>query len=389
MCRNKRWISLLLGTVLVLTLPACSASKKLVTDTGSSGAKEIAKEEYLDLEALKNPTRQTETGNYKVHTLARGVFEEEALKQSLERVFLNVPEIKLELASGTVQMGEYKAGYFEYVKPGDVIATVYSEMDELAIEEARLKLTRLQERYKRAQEKQEETLEDLKVSRTMIYNDYEREVMDVQYRQQELDWEMTKKSYERQIADAEEQLNNLQESSTMTEIKTEQSGFVVYTTRYPAGLELGDGEYICNLLTGEQFFVQTENQPDQFGFGMTLNFKVLSEVLEGTVVSAGSRALYGNLDTGSTVFSIAFPESVPDGAKMQMNQLTMEGKMKTVENVLLVPTKAVTVENDEYFVTVLKENGSLLKTEFIPGGSNAEFCWVLQGLEEGMQVVYQ
>ena len=58
-----------------------------------------------------------------------------------------------------------------------------------------------------------------------------------------------------------------------------------------------------------------------------------------------------------------------------------------MENVILIPKTAVTVDGDECFVTVLQEDGSLLKTEFIPGGSNAEYYWVFDGLNEGMNII--
>ena len=54
---------------------------------------------------------------------------------------------------------------------------------------------------------------------------------------------------------------------------------------------------------------------------------------------------------------------------------------------LLVPTEAVTAEKQKYYVTVLGEGGSMTKTQFIPGGSNGQYYWVFDGLEEGTRIV--
>ena len=48
----------------------------------------------------------------------------------------------------------------------------------------------------------------------------------------------------------------------------------------------------------------------------------------------------------------------------------------------------MTKEEDNCYVTVLKQDGRLQKTKFIPGGQNITDYWVLDGLEEGMQIVY-
>ena len=389
MYKNKSFFFVLAGIACSLALCACGSSEKLMTDTGSASKQEISKEEYLDLTALDKPQAENSKGNYKVYTLEKGTFTEAALKQTLGREYINVPTVELEIKEGTVKFGEYVVeGWMDYVEKGEVLATIQTEVDELTIEEAQLKLTRLQERYAKAEAKLAEDLEDLRVKRTITYNDYERFVIDVEAEQLKLDWELSKRNYEKKIADATEKLNDLKNSKDATEITAPDSGFVIFSTRYPAGKEIENGAYICHILTSDKYYVQTGNQGDQFGFGMTVNFRRMEEVVEGTVISGGSPALYGNLDTGKATFLVGFEEEIPTGNRWQSDEVVMEGNLKTVENVVLVPKQAVTVEDDNYYVTVLKEDGSLLKTEFIPGGNNSDEYWVYEGLNEGVQIVY-
>lgn len=389
MYKNKKTSFVLIGIALTFALAACGSSEKLITDTGSGSYKEIDKKEYLDVAALNQPKEEGASGNYKVYTLEKGTFTEKALNQTLNRAYINVPTVKLDVEEGTVQLKEYASGsMFDYIEEGEPIAILQTEVDELPIEEAELKLTRLQERYQRAELKLAEDLEELRVDRTLIYNDYERFVIDVRCKQLQLDWEKAKRNFEREIANTTERLDVLKASRDATEVIAPVSGYVVYTNKYTPGTDLKNGAYICNILTSDEFYVQTTNQADQFTYGMNVKFRNVADLVDGFVISAGSRALYGNLDTGKATFAVEFGEDMPASTKIQIRSLVMEGNLKTIENVILVPRQAVTEDGDSYFVTVLKEDGSLLKTEFIPGGNNPEQYWVYEGLAEGMQIVY-
>lgn len=388
MYKNRIKSFVLAGIALTFTLSACGSSEKLMTDTGSASQKEISKEEYLNPDAVNQADSANSNGNYTVYTLEKGTFEEGALKQTLDRAYINVPTVELEIEEGTILFGEYANDMFDYVESGETIATVQTEVDELTIEEAELKLKRLQERYVRDEAKLAEDLEELRVDRTMIYNDYERFVVDVQCEQLKLDWEKAKRNYEQQIKTATENLANLKAAQNLTEIVADESGYVIYSTRYSAGSELEDGDYMCHILTSDDYYVQTSNQADNYAYGMKMEFRTMEKEVQGTVISGGSTALYGNLDTGKATFTVDFGEDAPTTGRMQSSSLVMEGNLKTVNNVITIPKQAVTEDGDNYYVTVLKEDGSLLKTEFIPGGENTECYWVYEGLEEGMQIVY-
>ena len=392
MCRNRRKAILILLNILLFSFCACSDSEKFVTDTGSGEQKQLSKEEYLDEAALQIPPDHRGQENYQVHVLQKGTYVEEPKKQSFDRAFLNVHEVDMEIEGTIVQFGQYMIDSHIMVEPGDVIATVYTEVDDLAVEEAELKLTRLQERYARAEEKTAEDIEELTVERTLIYNDYERMVIDVRCRQRQQDWEIEKRNYEMQIADAGKELNRLSSISPVMEIKADASGLLVYMMKYMPGTELKKGAYICNIITEDEYYVQAEELADQFAFGKEMYFTAWLQDVKSSVISASSRALYGNLDTGATFFELELDDSM-SGEMTLYNRLNgidgiaLTDHMWTVENVVLVPKNAVTVEADEYFVTVLKEDGSLLKTEFIPGGKNSETYWVWDGLTEGTQVI--
>lgn len=380
-----------LGTFFLIgicMLAGCGNDGKILTDTGSGAGKQIEREEYLDTSVLEKSEEDRQKPSYTVYTLEKGSYTEDALNQVTHRAYLNIPALHLELDTGEqARFGEYVAGYLQYVEPGDVIATLYVEKDTVAEEEAVIRLKRLEERLAAGEEKLTEDLEQLQVERTLIYNDYERAVVDVKCRQLEQDWEREKLRYTQQIEEVREECQTQKKLSEITQIQADRAGFVVYETKYTAGTIMKDQDILCYIMSEDAFYVTAENQPELFGYGMKMQFKTLGMTAVGSVVSGGTQGLYGNLDTGETIFKLEFDESVSKESRMQIRELTMEGTVKTVQNVILVPREAVTVEGDCVFVTVLQEDGSLRKTGFIPGGSNAEVYWVLEGLTEGMKIV--
>ena len=240
----------------ICMLTGCGRNGKILTDTGSGSGKSIEREDYLDVSVLDQDAEQADSTTYTVYTLEKGTYTEEALNQVTKRAYLNVPVLRLELDTGEqVRFGEYKAGYLQYVEPGDVIATLYVEKDTVAEEEAALRLKRLEERLAAGEEKLSRDLEKLQTEKTMIYNDYERAVVDVQCRQLTQDWEREKLRYTQQIEDVTREYRKLNELSEVTQVLADRAGFVVYETKYTAGTKMKDQDILCYLLSEDAFYV--------------------------------------------------------------------------------------------------------------------------------------
>ena len=388
MYRNKKAGAMLLGLVMTLALSGCGLSDKLVTDIGSGKQQEIAKEEYLNTEALLNQGEQTAEDLYQVLTLEESTFEEAALNQILSREYINAPTVELDLEGVTAYFGEFLVEYMQYVEVGDVVATVYTEVDGIAIEEATIKLQRLQERYQQAQVRNTEERQEILEERAKLTDVYEQQLMDLRYHKLNLSWDYNKANYESQIAEASEQLNKLLAVGEVYEVKTDVAGYVAFGARHTSGAEMQNGSYICHILNSNVVYTTLTDQADQFYYGMEVNFDNNNGLTPAVVVSGGNWMMYGNLDRDYTIFRLDFEQDISELNQTGLNNLVLKGNLKTVENVIVIPKAAVEVEEDEYFVTVLKEDGSLLKTEFIPGGSNVESYWVLEGLAKGMRIVY-
>lgn len=388
MCRSRKKTAVLLGLAMSFLFQGCAAEGGLFTDTGSGSRQEIDPEDYLNTDVLTGQQAQTAEDVYHVYTLTKGTFVEEALQQTLSRSYINVPTVRLSLENVTAQFGEYVAEHMQYVDVGDVIATVYTDVDAIGIEEAEIALRRLEERCQAAEVQMEEDLEDILEEKALSYNYYEQQVYDIRYQQRQQDWELEQYRYEKEIREARERLEKLTETGSVYEIKATTAGYVNYTSRYSAGKELENGDYICHILNSSVVYATTESQADQFGYGCEVIFDNKNGNTPGRVVNGGSLALYGNLDEEKAIFMLEFEQDLSELNRMTLNNLVLKGNLKTMENVILVPKQAVEAKDGEYFVTVLREDGTLLRTEFIPGGSNPEEYWVYDGLSEGMQIVY-
>lgn len=410
MCRNKRKTTVLV-LALSLLLTGCGVLDTFVTDAGSGENVSIAPEDYLMTDALEQG-KQSVDKLYNVITLSKSTYEEVADNQAMERSYINSPILQLDVDGRAATFGEYVV-QSDYVEEGDVIAIVHVEVDDLVLEETQLRLQRLQERYQAAEVQMQKDLQEILDQKAITYNDYKKNILDIQYKQRQSDWEYTKFDYEHQIEDTKEELDELARVGEIYEVKADRAGFVSIENRYASGYELWDGAYICHILDNEHVYSAIERQADQFYYGMEVVLNARGEKVKAKVVSGGSWALYGNLESGRAanqgnksaleaafeeyyglsesvspraIFLLEFEEDVSD--QKNMKNMMLQANLKTIENVITIPEKAVTQQDDQYYVTVLKEDGSLLKTEFIPGGSNGDEFWVLDGLTEGMQIVY-
>lgn len=413
MCKN-RIKATVLGLAASLLLAGCGVMETLVTDTGSGESQSIAKENYLKTN-ITQQGQQSIDKLYKVLTLEKGTYEEVADVQMLKRNYINAPTLRLDVDGREVRFGEYAVQAMDYVEEGDVIATVHVEVDELELEEVKLRITRLQERFLAAEEQKNKDLQEIQKELMRIPKSYKSKILDVRYKQIEWDWEYTKFNYETQIKETKKELEELSRVGAVFEVKADRAGYVDIENRYPSGKELWDGAYICHILDNKNVYTVAERQADQFHYGMEVEMDTSVGDVTARVVSGGSYALYGNLEptraagtggmsaleaafeayygndvmsaSSSAVFLLDFGEEEPD-ENASFNKLMLQGNLKTIENVIILPLEAVTQQNEQYYVTVLKEDGSLLKTEIIPGGNNGDEYWVLEGLTEGMQIVY-
>jgi HlyD family secretion protein len=108
------------------------------------------------------------------------------------------------------------------------------------------------------------------------------------------------------------------------------------------------------------------------------------ETFDGTVLKIHPQA---DTQSGVTSFTAEIEVPNPDGRLMAGMSCEVEIVTETLENILLVPDRAIAERDDRAFVFVVDEEKHIEAREIETGKTNYEETEVLSGLEEGEQVI--
>lgn len=386
--RKKVYTLSLVAVLSVIGLSGCAANitDTLFTDSGTDVIQNIDTSQYLDLERLNHVGEEEETWNgYEVYTLETGTFETPVNGIKANIMMVEINPVKAEFDYGTMHLLEICVSRNTYVKKGDVIAKVSMETNTLDLEELHRKHLRLEEEYAEYLEDYEERHEEAVTNRSL----YEklRELEAIEIRQMELDHEYRMADYEERIANSWEEILQFRQSEGITQIVAPQSGYVLDVSWLKAGDILYDGTMLCQMAPSDKLMVEFEDETWHYGYGMDLTLyagdRRIATGYEVEAVSAIGKVLYE--DWGQTTTKVAGDYNMAD--LMKSRPYTITGSTNVMQNVVLVPVDAVTKDGERYFVTVLHEDGTLEKKQFIAGGENANYFWVFDGLTAGTKIV--
>ena len=270
------------------------------------------------------------------------------------------------IVHGAVVLVEYKVQHFSSVKAGDVIATVKVEGDEVALYEKQRELSRQQQRLKDAQK---------------AGNDAEAE------RRKET------------IAALQEELAEIRKDYATTEIRTEIGGIVVGLADVKAGGVFSPNSVVAVVADESKSYITVRDDNKQLILGNTVNISYKTQTFqsgeaEGTVVTATEMGMSSRLVSDSTYIRLseeAMNQLSADAAIdpmgfMMRTTYTVSAQARMMDNVIVIPRTVVWSTNGNYYVYVREADGTVRPRSFIPGGSDMTRFWVLEGLEEGMDL---
>ncbi len=274
---------------------------------------------------------------------------------------------------GTTYFVEYQVELFQHVNKGDVIATVRVEPDKLGLARNELRLSRLQERFADYKEKNKDHTEE-EYYVTAVEN------------------------YEEQIKDVKEIIAEQKADFATTKILAEKTGVIIGRAEYKAESIVQKDAYIAAIADENYCYVEVEdpNQILQYGNQVEVAY-VDGEEKEhstyGTVVSMSRMGVSSDLQTDKTEVLLPKDEiatilqGVFSGAWWDRYRYTVKAKVRSMDNVVLVPKAAVyDYGGGMTYVYVKDENGNAKAQSFVSGGHNDSYYWVVQGLTEGMEV---
>ena len=273
------------------------------------------------------------------------------------------------IENGTTYFGNALVERFQQIKKGDEIATVRVEADEVALQRNETKRTRLLER-----------MADL-------------EEMDAEANAEQI------ANMKEQLADLEETIAKQKSDFATTIIKADRGGVVLDIIGAEEETIISPKSYMLAVADEGTCFLATEdtNHVLQFGDKLTVTYNTQEQkgkTVTGTVVSMApigvSKAFVSDYtyiavpaDKAGEIFGGLFAQ---DRGRWSMYPYQLNGVVRNMDNVLVVPKKAVTEKNGNTYVSVVKENGEIVAQRFVAGGYNANNYWVVEGLTEGMEI---
>lgn len=322
----------------------------------TEGVREGDRVLYNNVQKIGSKTAKVEMGDFSTKFSERGWM-----------TYPSYSEIVNPIENGTVYFVSSDIRSYQHVDKGDVIARVRVEPDSIALERNETKLMRMRERVA----------------------DLER-----------LDPEGNKKmieSYREQMAELEEDIARQKADFATTEIVADRSGVVMQMEKMEAERILPWKSRILPIADEKSCFVMVEDTKGLLQFGNKVEITYENDKREkckvtGTVamVRVGIR-----ISMQSDYAVIQLPEEEISNMSMTAPgddefwsrfRYDVEGEVRKMSNVPIVPKRAVWTSQGQTYVYVKDENGDAIARSFLAGGFNNEYYWVVDGLTEGMEV---
>lgn len=258
------------------------------------------------------------------------------------------------------------------VKKGDVLAEIRVVPDQAGLERNEMRLKREKER-----------LQDL------VSQGGEEENEDAVLAKRE------------EISELEELLADMRADAATTKILAPRDGIIrTVAGSYTENTLLFQDQQLFQISDQRVMYLDVTNSGDQLTYGNTVTVQYkdkdqASKTAQGQVVTAGAMSLSGNMYTQRVLVKLPQEDFVAmaevaegrnDYYYVPDTKFKVTAQVRVMDNVLLVPKKAVTVVGKNCYVKVRLETGEIQYRSFLSGGSDDSNYWALEGLTEGMEL---
>ena len=308
----------------------------------------------------------------KTHELKKGVsnntFEEYGY------IYYSTSEYeKNPIEYGTTYLDEILIKQYQEVKKGDVIATVRVVIDEVELARQEQKLVRLKERLA----------------------DFERQNKD---KMDEDDYKEMLQQRLEAIAEVEELISDMKADGKTKKIKATRDGIAIWVSNHGKEDIIRYNENLIEMADSGSCYIIVENTNQLLNYGneVTVSYTTLEGQTLTTPATVANLSKMGVSNALATDYSLLLlPKEVAQkvaatqtGANnwWSRTRFGTQATIRVMENVVLVPKKAVWMAGGNTYVNVMTEEGKVVATGFVAGGFNDQYYWVIEGLTEGMNV---
>ena len=272
---------------------------------------------------------------------------------------------------GTVYLDEICVKQYQQVQAGEVLVKVHVVSDPVEIERTEREIQRLNEQitwYTKEGEKE---------------NKYQI------------------KSLNKQLGEKQEYLDKLKNDAVTREIRAAYDGVITEINNAEAGEIWAYNSSIGRLADDQSCFVMVEDADGKLTYGTTVEISYQDESgaqksVECQVATVNLKLLDKSLQSGQAVVKLPLEVAAEIAGSSRNNEgwwslsrVNVKAQLRNVDNVLLVPKKAVKEVNRTTYVTVVEDNGARRQQAFVAGGADSDNYWVVTGLTEGTKICWE
>lgn len=316
-----------------------------------------------------------EDGAYQTTTVEKGSMSVEAQMQASYEYTESVPVV-FESGCGSTTFVRYVVNPNDYVSEGDVIAVISTGVDEIVLEETKLRLQRAEEsRDKTYADMQEQY--DAAVKAVEGSSGTQKQIAALRLEKLTMQQERSKRSIEEGIEDIQEQLAAYEQVLGVTQILSPAHGMVTGLTCWPNST-IGDGTQVAVIRSVAEAMFTVRDMSGVLRYGMEITLvDGMGNRYAGKVVSSSPKYLSNSFNGEKAFVRPNLQEAWAFNAIYENVQ---------INNVLIVKSAAVKNDKDGTFVVELKD-GKLSKCYFTVGKMVNDLCYAIDGLTEGMTVI--
>ncbi len=289
-----------------------------------------------------------------------------AFKNNGRMVYAEATNVLNPVEYGTTYFGEYQIEMYEYVEKGDVIATIRVKADDITIQRNKVKLQRAQERLAE-----------------LVAENNENNQKTIEAKQEE-------------IAEIAELIAEMESDGRITEIRAPRSGIVTNLALYDKETILYHESAIAQIADSTTCYLEVGNSNQLLNYGneVSISYRGLDETTKtcsGMVVNVSNMAVSSDLQLDNAYIMLS-QESISDMALTNLSRenywnqyrYQVTATVREMDNILVVPRKAVVEIEGRTYVYVKDEQGNVKAVGFVAAGYNSTEYWVIEGLTEGM-----
>lgn len=279
---------------------------------------------------------------------------------------------------GTFYIKEVCVERYQQVTAGEALVKIEVFSDEIEVGRINRKIQRQQERLAR-----------LLDEKSKIYSDEINRSLDraIEARQ-------------KNIEDLNEELAELTQYAGEVILTAPYAGIITNVTELEAGDLVSTNQKLVQIADQTRCYVIVEDGEGQLSYGNEATITYIGENsikkdITGTVVSVNRRSLSKQLRIGVAMIALSEEDTLDiakhgsafvSGGGWNRSRFDVKAEIRDVDNVLLVPKRAVLMINKNTFVKIKTQEGNVTYARFVSGGADQDNYWVVDGLSEGMEI---